>query len=312
MKDVGWRIEYDKLWLKLRNKDFMFEDALNAIFKKRKFSTREIKYASRLLNFIEDNGFSISFRAEHDQRVRIYRLLAPEKISNARAVFALLHKQRHFSDTDILREGYELAKWDYAYIKNSAIGFLTNNYRSVDVVHISVLKDDVDGWTALLKLFDYSIAIDGTIVFEKGRTFYLHSNLDVVKNQVKNHCQMPHYTIIDCLKSDFHGALAVLIVQRNKIIWNELIKLAESDKLINIIGFTVEAVNKQAKRQVFSKKIISKIKKKEREDYEIIDGIETKQGKDYSIDIEYRELQEKWHVKCYQPDTIRKIVEDLL
>ena len=312
MKDVGWRIEYDKLWLRLKNNEFMFEDALNAIFGKRKISTKEIKYASKLLNLIEDNEFSISFKAEHDQRVKIYRLLAPEKVSNARAVFAISHKRKGFSDTNILKEAHDSVKWDYAYIKNSAVDFWTNNYRSVDVEHISVFKEDVDGWIALLKLFKYSVVVDGVVVFEKGRTFYLHSNLDLIKNQTENHYQMPHYTIIDCLKSDFNSALAVLVIQKNRIKWNELIKLAESNGLINILGFVLDVINKQAKKQVFLKNTIPKIEKKKKDDYEIIEGIETKQGKEYWIDVEYKELQEKWHVKCYQPDAIRKIVEDLL
>ncbi|MDI6721298.1 MAG: hypothetical protein QMD85_02830 [Candidatus Aenigmarchaeota archaeon] len=312
MKDVGWRIEYDKLWLKLKNKEFMFEDALSVIFGKRKISTKEIKYASKLLNLIEDNGFSISFRAEHDQRARIYRLLAPEKVSNARAILAILHKTKGFSDTDIPKEACCSAKWNYVYIKDSAIGFWTNNYRSVDVKHISVLREDVDGWIALLKLCNYSVVVDGVVVFEKERAIYLHSNLDMIKNQAENHYQMPHYTIIDSLKSDFNGALAVLVMQRNKINWNELIKLAELNGLINILGFILETTNKQAKKQIFPKKTIQKIEKKKRADYEIIEGIETKKGKEYWVDVEYKELQEKWRVKCYQPDAIRKIVEDLL
>jgi hypothetical protein len=80
LKDVTWRLVYDRLWLRFKVEEFRFEDALEVIFGK-KFSGKNVKYASKLLNEIEDNAYAIHTRASYDQRVRLYRLLNPEKVS---------------------------------------------------------------------------------------------------------------------------------------------------------------------------------------------------------------------------------------
>ncbi len=313
IKEIGWRLKYDELWLKFKNSEFRFEDALEIIFDKNKFNTRQIKSGSKLLNIIEDNGYAVHRKAEHDQRVMIYGLLNPEKVSNAKAVYQKVYKREKFGIFDLISEANKSAGWSYMLIKDSAVGFYTNYYRSVDVHHLSVLKEEVDGWISLLKIAGFPVILDSITINEQKegkpiQAIFLHTDLDIHKNQIgKENYQLPHYTIIECFKdNDLQSALSILIMQKDNLNWNVLIEIAKSNNLLNTLGFSLECINREAKRQVFSKKIVEKIKP--RKEIEIIK--ETAGG--ITIDSEYKPLEEKWNVKCNQSFVFKKIVEDLI
>ena len=314
MIDIKWRLEYDKLWLRFKDEEFRFEDALEVIFGGKKFSSKQIKYGSKLINIIEDNGFAVDRKADYDQRVRFYRLLNPERVSNARAIYKKVHeREKAFTFSTLVEEANKSAGWDYCYIKDTAIGYWTNFYRSVEVQHISISKEDVDGWISLFKLFDASIILDDVSIDEqreRGETIHLHTDLDMRLNQIdKNHYQLPHYTFTDSLKdNDVVSALAIAIVQK-KIDWDKVIQLAKDNGMMNTLGFVLECVNKEAKKQVFNKNLLDKIGKNKTRDIKIIKGIPTV-GE--IRNLAYKELEDKWNVRCYQADSFKKVVLDLV
>ncbi|MFA5771553.1 MAG: hypothetical protein WC974_02350 [Thermoplasmata archaeon] len=316
LKDVKWRLVYDILALQFKGKEFRFEDALEYITSIGKdMGITNLKYASKLLNEIEDNAHAVHRRADDDQRFRLYRLLSSEKVSTARGVYqkVLLTKQDGFELIDFVSEANKSAGWDYGYIKESAVGFWTNYHRSVDVYHLSVSKEDADGWIALCRLWDGQIVIDGKVVYEstaKPQTVHLHSDMDVRMGQFdKNHYQRPYYTIIECFKdNDFQGGLAVLILQKENLNWKELIKHASSSGLINTLGFSMDFVNKVSERIFFDKNTISKIEENKSSSFETIEGVK---GETWA-DLVIADLENKWNVKCYQSHILRKTVEDLI
>ncbi len=317
IKDVTWRREYDKLWLRFTSEEFGFEDALDVIFGK-KFGKKEVKYASKLLNEIEDNAYAIHTRASYDQRVRLYRLLNPEKVSNARAVYTKVwEKGKGFTSMDLTKEANKSLKWNYMYIKDSAIGFHTNYYRSIDVHHLSIYAEDVDGWTALFKLWDSQILINDKVVYEskaKKQAIHLHTDLKSREEQVTEmtnlHYQPPHYTLVEALEdNDILGALAIMIRKKGTLEWDKVIKIAKANRVINTLGFCLECINKEAGKGVFSKKITKKVEG-------FIDKRTETIGKipelGVSINLDYENLEDKWNVKCYQSANFEKAVLDLL
>lgn len=307
---IRWRLKYDELWLKFKNNEFKFENALEVIFDKNKFNTREIKSGSKLLNIIEDNGYAVHRKAEYDQRVMVYRLLNPEKISNAKAIFDKVHRIEKFTVIDLINEANKSAGWNYMFIKDSAVGFYTNYYRSVDVHHLSVLKEESDGWVSLLKIAGFPIILDNVIINEqkKGKAVFLHTDLDIRKNQFgKENYQLPQYTIIECFKdNDLQSALSILIMQRGKLNWSALTDLTRYNGLINTLGFSLECINKEAGKQIFSQKLTKKIKP--RKEIEII----REAVGEITINPEYKKLEENWNTKCRQASIFKKIVEDLV
>jgi hypothetical protein len=318
LKDVTWRLVYDRLWLRFKVGEFWFEDALEVIFGTKKVSGKEVKYASKLLNEIEDNAYAIHTRASYDQRVRLYRVLNPEKVSNARGIYQIVHqKGREFTFEDLVKEANRAVKWNFMYIKDSAIGFWTNYYRSVDVHHISILEADLDGWIALFKLWDTQILVDDTIIHESkanAQAIHLHTDLGSREDQAAEmtnlHYQPPHYAIAESLENnDLLGALAILIRCVDTLKWKRVMEAARTYSVINRLGFCMECINKEANKELFSKKILEKIEKSVEKRTETIGKIPELGTTTY---LHFQTLEKKWNVKCYQANVFTKAVEDLV
>lgn len=312
MKEIKWRLTYDELWLKFRNNEFRFEDALEIIFSKNKFTEKEIKSGSKLLNIIEDNGCAFHKKVEYDRRIRVYVLLNPESVSNAKAIYQKASKRGKFNVVDLVGEANKSARWEYLFIKDSAISFYTADYRSLDVHHLSILEEETDSWIALLKIANFPLILEGNIINEAKkaktmRTVFLHTDLHIRKNQIgKEHYQLPEYTILESLRdNDLESALSILIVWKDRLNWKMLMDLTKSSGFINALGFSFECINYVAKRQVFNKNLIAEIKP----------GKETeimKESLEATMNPEYDKLEEKWNVKCRQANVFKKIVEDLI
>jgi|GEM_PF-2513105 len=316
LKDVTWRLVYDKLWLRFNAEEFQFEDALEVIFERKKFGSKEIKYASKLINEIEDNAHAIHVKATYDQRVRLYRLLNPEKVSNARAVFQIVHQRdKAYTFSDLVKEANKSVNWNYMYIKDSTVGFWTNYYRSIDVNHLSIKEEDLDGWIALFKLYGSQILVNGRIVYEsesKTQAIHLHTELSSREDQVAemaDHYQPPHYTIAECLEdNDVLGALAIMIRRWDTLMWDKVVEASRTSRVINTLGFCMDAINKEANKEVFSKRLIKKVEKLIEKRTETIGTSEL----GTAVYLHFRPLEKKWNVKCHHSNVFTKAVEDLI
>ncbi len=312
---VTWLSVYDRLWLAFRKEFFRFENAMGKIYPgKERFSAKQLKYASKILNEIEDNGYAIHKKAEYDQRVYLYRLLSPEKVTEAWGIFSLwlLGKQPTFIDK-IAENANKEAKWNYMKIKDSAIAFWTNFYREADVFHFSISENDLDGWISLYKLFDYTVIVNGIIYHEtktKHQAIHFHTDLKEREGQskeMKDHVQSLHCAAAEALAdNDLLGMLAILL-RNKKPDWKKIIGTAQEYHVINALGFSMEALNKEAGKEVFNSKTINQIHKNIEKKIFTIGSKEEE-----SIRIDYEDLERKWNVKCFNYSAFEKAVLDLV
>lgn len=313
---VMWQSVYDRLWLSFRKEFFRFEDAMGKIYPcKGRFSAKQLKYASKILNEMEDNGYAIHKKADYDQRVYLYRLLDPKKVTEAWGIFSfwIVGKQPTFIDK-IAEDANKIAKWDYMKIKDSAIAFWTNYYREIDVFHFSISEDDLDGWISLFKLFDYTVVVNGVIVHEtktKHQALHFHTDLKEREEQIKgmkNHVQPLHYAVAESLAdNDLLGALAILLRNRKKTEWKKVIEASIEYHTINSLGFSLEILNKEAGKEIFDNSTIKQIHKNIEKKVFIIGSKEEE-----SVRIDYEDLEKKWNVKCFNYSTFEKAVLDLV
>jgi len=309
---VTWQLAYDKLWLKFGGQEFTFENALKIMFNKKNHDTSDVKYGSKLLNEMEDKGYAVDRKADYDQRVRLYRLLHPEMVSNAWAIFDLLTREKVLSLDTILGSAKNFAGWDYMFIKDTALARWANNYYSVEVMQVSVSHKVLDGWISLLKLLKLQVIANRGIVSEAKRKgvarVQLSSDLDDRLHQKDNHYQNVNYAVLEGIRDhNITGTLAALYVSRKKIEWKILIENSAKTGTLNRLGFLLEALNLEVGKQVFDNKIIKKIMSLKSKELEIIEAV----GEPYRTDA-YEKLENKWHVRCEQAGAFRKIVEDLI
>lgn len=310
-----WQSVYDLLWVKFGSTEFAFEDALKVVYQIS--NSKEVKFASKILNKLEDEAYLVRTRAEYDKRVSVYRLLNPAKITEAWAIFSTWHASQE--PTHLLKIGEDAGKiagWEYMYVKDSAVWFWSRHYRSTEVFHISVPGKDADGWVALFKLFDYSLILDGKFVHEsktKQQAAHIHADLESRREQageMHGHYQPVHYTIAECFAdNDNLGALAVLIRSREKIDWDRLATAAENYGAINRLGFSMEAINKDSKREIFSREAVEKIGVHKRQRVEKMDAAPSQ--KPY-VNAAYADLERKWNVECRDVSSLEKAARDLV
>jgi len=311
-----WQSVYDGLWFKFEGSEFKFEDALEMIYPEKTFAGNEIKFASKLLNKLEDQACLIRTRAEYDRRVSVYRLLNPEKITKAWAVY---RKWQTSEEPDILRivdYAGKLTGWNYMYVKDSAVWFWSRHYRSTEVFHLSVPGRDTDCWVALFKLFGYPLILDGKFVHEskaKRQAVHIHADFESRKDQtggMYEHYQPVYFTIAECFSdNDALGALAVLIRNREKIGWEGLIAAAEDYGVINRLGFSMDAVNLGSGREIFGRDAVEKAEahKKPR-----VEKMGVTAGVGPCMNEAYAGLERKWNVECRDVSGIEKAVRDLV
>lgn len=310
---VTWLSVYDRLWLAFHKEFFRFEDAMNKIYPgKKKFGAKQLKYASKIMNEIEDNGYAIHKKAEYDQRVYLYRLLSPEKVTQAWGIHSGWGSKNVFID-NIAEHGNSIAKWNYMKIKDSAIEFWSNHYRETSVFHLSISEDDLDGWISLFKLFDYSVIVNGVIYHEtksKHQAVHFHTDLKEREEQARemiDHVQPMRFALAESFAdNDTLGALATLLRKR-KDDWKKVIEAALEYHVINALGFSLEALNREAGKDIFDSKIISQIHKNIEKKIFTIGSKEEKSAR-----TDYEDLEKKWNVKCFNYSAFEKAVLDLV
>ncbi len=313
LSKVTWQLAYDTLWLRFKNSEFTFENALQIIFDKKRFDSKDIKYGSKLLNEMQDRGYAIDRKADYDQRVRLYRLLHPEMVSNAWAIFDSVSKEKkEISLGNILEVAKAFAGWEYLFIGDAALAKWSNNYYSVEILDVSVSQKVLDGWISLLKLFGFQIIADSILISEarKKRTesVYLHSDLEHRLHQKDKEYQNLHYAIVEGIKANnVIGSLAALYVQRKKVGWKILIDVATKSGVLNRLGFLLETLNLETGKAIFDNRIIIKIHSAKSLELEVIEA----KGEPYRTG-KYSKLEDRWHVRCDQEGIFRKIIEDLI
>lgn len=312
-----WQSVYDCLWLKFKRSEFRFEDVLEAVYPgKKEFGIRGIKYASKIINKLEDEGYLIHTLAEYDKRVSIYSLIHPEKLTLAWAIYRqwALGKEPTFV-TKIVEDAGKKAGWEYMYIKDSATWFWTKNYRSAEVWHLSVYREDADGWIALLKLFGHPVILNGKFVHEpkeKRQAVHLHTDLEnreAQKREMHEHYQPVSYALAESFADNENlAAFAILLRNRENMDWDKVITAAENHGVINRLGFCMDALNRNASREIFTGDIVKKIEayKKERPE-----KLSSPYGVSCLLSI-YDDLEKKWNVECSDSASIDKAVLELV
>lgn len=219
-----------------------------------KFEIRDI------LRHLESRAFLYRARMPSDLRRKIYHLIPPEQ-----AVIAFALSQGSKSTEDKLRA----ASKDFQYVVNgAAAAYKYHGYMTPAKTDIRIRKEDLGFWIALLKEKGIQIAVDDILAEKRGQVIHLHTNLTeetfARAVQIDGIC----YTSAEDLVLDFFrlptdtsllDALAIMLTCTEDLDWD---LLAKSD-VTQELGFSTEMVNKEAAKEIFSKKLIKKFAERE-------------------------------------------------
>lgn len=112
----------------------------------------------------------------------------------------------------------------------------------------------------------------------------------------------------------FADVLSFLIAQGGRLDWKKLIKFARLENVLEELGFCLDAVNEEAGRPVFSKRLVAELYDKSPRQRKEFSLREQKKGP-FAEPSEsgFRELAEKWNLETAIPrSSVAKVVHDLV
>jgi len=289
---------YTKLYYRFRDGPFDFARAQEL------FGYGKAKTA-RTLQEIETSGLLHKGRLSTDLRRKIYHLIPLEQFALA---FALSQESEGIEDK------LRAASKDFQYVVNgAAAAYKYHGYMTPAKTDIRIHKKDLGFWIALLKEKGIQIAIDEILAEKRGQVIHLHTNLTEETFARAIQIEGIYYTSAEDLVLDFFrhptdtsllDALAIILTHTEELDWK---LLAKSD-VAQEIGFSMEALNKEAEKEVFSKKLVKKFAQRETVHKRFSISAEL-----LDLPVDYHNLAKNWNLEVNIPPRVfQKAVADLV
>ncbi|MFN3653756.1 MAG: hypothetical protein ACK4TO_00320 [Candidatus Nitrosotenuis sp.] len=263
------------------------------------------------LTKLEKSGFLVVKRDAVDRRKKYFRVLNPNDVFFSYGIESQ-------SQTKDGMQRLVLATKRIAFVIGRAYAaYIHSGYAVPGKIDIYVKKEDLDKCISLLSDKFTSVSIDDMLAEKIRRTnFHLHSSLteEMIEDSViieGIRYESPESLIINGLKeqSDFYltDSFSVLIKKRKDIDFNKILKIAKAEMLERELGASLELLNHEAKKRVFSDEIIRKIRLKADLSRKKIFPKQKTESNDYPL------IGEKWNLQITLPRAfVSKIITDLV
>lgn len=264
------------------------------------------KFAIRdILRHLEKRAFLYRARMPSDLRRKIYHLIPPEQ-----AVIAFALSQGSKSTENKLRA----ASKDFQYVVNgAAAAYNYHGYMTPAKTDIRIRKEDLGFWIALLKEKGMQIAVDDILAEKRGQVIHLHTNLTEETFARAVQVDDIYYTSAEDLVLDSFrhpndtsllDAMAIMLTRSEDLDWG---LLAKSD-VAQELGFAMEILNREAGKEVFSKKLIKKFAERE-----VVHKRFSISAALLDLPEEYHDLAKNWNLEVNIPPRVfQKAASDLV
>jgi hypothetical protein len=254
---------------------------------------------------LENRGFLYKARVPSHLRKKRYHLVPPKQ-----AVIAFAISQ----ESESIEEKLRAASKDFQYVVNgAAAAYKYHGYMTPAKTDIRIHKEDLGFWIALLKEKGIQIAVDDILAEKRGQVIHLHTNLTAETFARAVQIDGIYYTSAEDLVLDFIrypndtsllDAIAIMLTHSQDLDWG---LLAKSD-VAQEIGFAIEVLNKEVKREAFSKELIQKFAEREAVHKRFSTSTEL-----LELPEEYHDLAKKWNLEVNIPPRVfQKAVLDLV
>jgi hypothetical protein len=296
---------YAIMYVEKRTAWFSFDEAKTIL------GIKESDVLSFRLTKLEKSGFLIAKRDAIDRRKKYFRVLNPNDVFFSYGIESL-------SPTKDVMQCLALAAKKIAFVIGGAYASYVHSMYSIPgKIDIYVKKEDLDRCISLLSDKLTSVSVDDMLAEKIRKTnFHLHSSLtdEMVDNSViieGIRYESPESLIINGLKeqSDFSltDCFSVMIKKRKDIDFNKILKNAKSEMLERELGASLELLNHEAKKKIFSDEMIRKIRSKA--------DLSKKKifPKHKTENDDYPNIGKKWNLNITLPRAfVSKIITDLV
>ncbi len=284
---------------------FDFEEARKIL------QIEETKPLSRRLTQLEESGFLIAKRDAIDRRKKYFRALNPNDVFFAYGIVSLSQTK------DVMQRLTMGAKKIIFVIGDAYAAYVHSGYSVPGKIDIYVKNEDLDRCISLLSDKSTSVSIDDVLAEKIRQTnFHVHSSLteEMIEDSViveGIRYESPESLIINGLKeqSDFSliDSFSVLIKKKKDVDFNKILKIVKTEMLEREFGASLELLNHEAKKKLFSDEIIRKIRSKANLTREKTFPKHKTESNDYP------HIGEKWNLQITLPRAfVSKIITDLV
>lgn len=296
---------YAVLYLEKGKEWFDFEEAGKIL------QIEETKPLSRRLTQLEESGFLIAKRDAIDRRKKYFRALNPNDVFFSYGIVSR-------SQTKDVMQRLVLATKRIVFVIGGAYAAYTHSgYSAPGKIDIYVKNEDLDKCISLLSDKFTSVSVDDMLAEKIRKTnFHVHSSLteEMMENSVivdGIRYESPESLIINGLKeqSDFSltDSFSVLTKKRKDIDFNKILKIAKTEMLERELGASLELLNHEARKKVFSDEIIRKIRSKADLSRKKVFPKHKTENDDYPT------IGKKWNLQITLPRAfVSKIITDLV
>ncbi len=296
---------YAMLYVKKGKEWFNFEEA------KKILNIDDKKALSLRLTGLEESGFLIAKRDEIDRRKKYFRILNPNDVFFSYGVASLSPTK------DVMQRLIIGAKKIIFVIGGAYAAYVHSGYAVPGKIDIYIRQEDVDRCISFLSDRFTSVSIDDVLA-EKTRKTNLHIHSSLSEEMLKDSVIMegvryesPESLIINGFRdqSDFSliDSFSILIKKRKEIDFNKILKIAKTEMLEREFGASLELLNRESKKKIFSDEITHKIHSKA--------DLSRKRifPKHRTENDDYPHIGEKWNLKITLPRAfVSKIITDLV
>lgn len=227
---------------------------------------KENSILSLRLTKLEESGFLIAKRDAIDRRKKYFRVLNPNDIFFSYGIVSLSQTK------DVMQRLTIAAKKIIFVIGGTYAAYVHSGYAVPGKIDIYVKNEGLDRCMSLLSDKLTSVSVDDMLAEKIRQTnFHIHSSLteEMIEDSViveGIRYESPESLIINGFRnqSDFSltDSFSVLIKKRKEIDFNKILKIAKTEMLEREFGASLELLNHEAKKKVFSDEIIRKIRSK--------------------------------------------------
>lgn len=290
-----------------KSKDWLdFDEA------KKILDIKDKRMLSRRLTRLEEAGFLIAKRDTVDRRKKYFRTLNPSDVIFSYSIASSV------SSKDVMDCLIVAAKKIVFVMGGAYAAYAHTGYSIPGKIDIYVNKEDLDMWISLLSGKSASVSVDDILAEKTRRTnFHVHSTLneEMVKDSVMIdgiRYESPETLVLKGLgdQSEFSlmDSFSILIKKNKELDFDRLGKLAKSEALDRELGASLELLNFESRKKIFSEKAIGKIYKRPNSaKKKTFTRYVTEENQDYL------KIGKKWNLEITLPRAfISKIVTDLI
>jgi DNA-binding MarR family transcriptional regulator len=333
---------YNIIWARYKNQPLTFKEVVEELAVSKAM-------AVKILWELEKRGFVNKERSETDYRARVYRLISPNDIGFAIAIYSLLEKEKIKKQKLIEKLALIEEKLPYALTGSHAAYHYHRYILPPKVYEIKVKQGDEGKWIAFLTDEQTKVFIGEVIEKRKINNYIklLHSTFPIELIRTKTtegyYIEKPEYLLIELMQrqtqTSIVEATAIILQMKDEVKWlgnNGIITIANKLGVSRRIGFLLDAINFEAYKPLIKEEVIEKIwknvKGKSGEIFPkddvllsklqklknklahqaLLTSSEREELRKITERLEdYKLLSEKWGIEVILPrEIIRKVLED--